>query len=103
MGFVFIVVMKYIRWNKEEANSIYRILHSLEMKTGIPQVFNRSLCFLQLAQKIDMGRTAPCSVHAVKVIVTHGLAAVPVLLAKWDLAVSKVTKWDQSSARQLGS
>ncbi|POI30223.1 hypothetical protein CIB84_006027, partial [Bambusicola thoracicus] len=42
-----------------------------------------------LAQKIDTGRTVPCSVHAVKVGVTHGLAAVPVLLAKWDLAVSK--------------
>ncbi|OXB82515.1 UNVERIFIED_CONTAM: hypothetical protein H355_000773 [Colinus virginianus] len=77
------------RWNEEEANSIYRILPSLEMKTDVPKVFNRSLCFLQLALKIDTGRTAPCSVHVGKVSVTHGLAAVPVLLAKRDLAVSK--------------
>lgn len=52
---------------------------------------------VKLAQKIDTGRTAPCSVHAVKVIVTHGLAAVPVLLAKWDLAVSKCVPRDGSA------
>lgn len=68
----------------------------------ISQVFNEKLCFLQLALKTDMGRTASCSVHAVKVSVTHGLASVRVLPARWDPAVSKVTKQDPRSSRQLG-
>lgn len=64
-------------------------------------MFNKRMCFLQLVLKTDMGRTAPCSVHVVKVIVTHALASVPVLLAKWDPAVSKVTKQDPRSFCQL--
>lgn len=66
-------------------------------------MFNKRLCFHQLALKTDTGRTAPSCVPVVKVSVTHGLASVPVLLAKWDLAVSKVTKRDLRSSCQPGA